>query len=681
MSDIPQIKLGEETENTVQVEEKGAIIIPKMKTVDEDKRKRIKEKKERKSRWYKRLFKSKKVKILGIILVVLMALTSVLALQLFRLYKSATLVKASVESLVAAGKSQDLPKIKTELQKTKDLVNQLSDTSKPLLWMRHTPVVGKYVDDAEHGIKAAQHGISAMETVIEIIEPYADIIGFVPGESEDASSGQETAQDRLEFVIATIPEIVPHADELIEKVSKIREEIDQIDPEHYPQEFAGRQVRPVIKRGVELVDLGADLVENSKPLLEAAPYLLGVDGERKYLVLFQNDKELRPTGGFITAYSVAKVHKGKFEPVASSDIYDLDGRYKPSIKADDPIIKYLRGPYLISKNLRLRDMNWSPDFYESMKLFVEEVESIGISDIDGVIAVDTELLVNILDVLGPIGVPGYGNFSTEITPECNCSQVIYELESFADIEGPIVWSQDEPGKIIYAPPNYDNRKKIIGPLMNSVLSNALGQSKEKIPMLFEAVFKSLLEKHVLFYMLSEDTQQAVESFGIAGRIEEFDGDYLHINDANLGGRKSNLYVTSEVSQEVELGKDGSIIKTVIITYKNPEKYDGWLNSVLPNWVRIYVPAGSELIDFQGVEEKKDPYEEFGKSVFAGFFELRPLGVAKVTVKYKLPFKAGEEYRLLIQKQPGTGKPLHTIKIGKREEEFFLRTDKEIKIAL
>ena len=276
---------------------------------------------------------------------------------------------------------------------------------------------------------------------------------------------------------------------------------------------------------------------------------------------------------------------------------------------------------------------------------------------------------------------GFGNYSTEIIPECNCPQVIYELESFADVEGPIVWSENEPGKIVFAPPNYDNRKKIIGPLMNAILSNALGQPKEKLPLLFEAAFKSLLEKHVLFYVYDQKAQAAVEKFGIGGIVSQTDGDYLYIVDSNLGGRKSNLYAREEVSQKVEIAKDGSITKELIITYKNPEKQDGWLNSVLPNFVRIYVPKDSELLSIDGLEEKKDAYEEFDKTVFSGYFQLRPLGVAKLTLKYKLRDKFKDEYKLLIQKQPGKDKPLYSIKIGKKNEEFFLKTDKEIRIAI
>jgi len=624
---------------------------------------------------------SRTFKILGAIFLFLLGVAIVLSFLFYRVYQRATAVRASVSGTLEAYRAQDLPKIKAELKNSKDSLTDLQNAYKAVTFLRFVPFLGAYLSDGEHAISGVQYGLDAAQILVAVVEPYADIIGFKPNASGEPEGGLETTQDRLDFVIKTIPDVIPKADELAERIVAARVEIDQIDPSRYPLKFAGNEIRPKIQRGIELVDLGAELITSGKPLLAAVPYLLGVDESRRYLIIFQNDKELRPTGGFMTAYAIATVEKGKFEPVTSSDMYNLDAKYFATQRASSPIITYLKGPYLISKNYRLRDLNWSPDFAESMNLFVKEIEKVGIRDIDGIIAVDTQLLVNLLDVIGPIGVSGFGNFSTEIISECNCPQVIYELESFADIEGPIVWSENEPGKIVFAPPNYDNRKKIIGPLMNSILANALGQPKDKLPALFAAAFKSLTEKHVIFYMLDESAQKGVESFGIAGRIKDYEGDYLHINDANLGGRKSNLYVTQEVVQAIEIAKDGTVEKTVTITYKNPEKYDGWLNSVLPNWVRIYVPKGSELIALEGIDDKQEPYEEFGKTVFAGFFKLRPEGLAKVTVKYKLPFTVDKEYKMFIQKQPGTDAPLYSIKIGKQEEELFLRTDKELKFKI
>jgi hypothetical protein len=286
-----------------------------------------------------------------------------------------------------------------------------------------------------------------------------------------------------------------------------------------------------------------------------------------------------------------------------------------------------------------------------------------------------------LNVIGPIGVPGFGNFSTTINPKCNCADVIYQLESFADVEGAVIWSPTT-GKIISAPANYNNRKAIIGPLMNSIMANALGQPKNKLSDLVQAVFTSLVEKHVLFYMLDTNVEKAVSDFGVGGAINQtFIGDYLHINDANLGGRKSNLYATEDVVQDIQVAGDGSVTKTVTITYKNPQSQDGWLNSVLPTWVRVYVPEGSTLISSEGLEAKTDPYDDLGKTVFSGYFQLRPEGVAKVTFQYKLPFKVSKDYKLLIQKQPGTDGFLYTVNLGKNSEEFYLKTDKQLDIGI
>ena len=596
-------------------------------------------------------------------------------------YGKAMSFKKTVNGLMTAGKSQDLVKIKAELVKTKSSLKALKSSFVVISPFKLVPFFGSYVSDANHLVNAGLYGMDASDIVLATIEPYADLLGLTGGKDSVMGDGTKTAKDRIDFIVKSIPDLIPNIDKISGKTALIEKELTNINSDRYPVRIGKTEVRSKVKSGLEMFSEAAGFITNGKPLLEAAPYLLGIDSERTYLLLFQNDKELRPTGGFMTGYSIMKVNKGAFSPVSSSDIYNLDAKYKPTIVAPDPIIKYLKGPYALSNKLRLRDMNWSPDFAESMRLFTTEAESIGITGIDGIISVDTQVLVYLLDAIGKIGVPGFGNFSTEIDSRCNCPNVIYELEAFADVEGPVVWDPNGSGKIIYAPANYDNRKKIIGPLMNSVLANAMGQPKDKLPKLFEAGFKSLIEKHILFYIFDSKTQDAVSSFGIAGTIKSANGDYLHINDANLGGRKSNLYVTNEIFQEYSTSKDGYIEKTLTLTYKNPMKQDGWLNSVLPDWVRIYVPKGSTLISFDGVEDKATPYEEFGKTVFAGFFKLRPEGVSKLTIKYKLPIKAKGEVNLLIQKQPGLDSPLYTITSGKSEEEFFLKTDKEIKIRL
>lgn len=679
-SEIPQIK----PQSILDPPNLGIASEPEVKSNLVPDKKFILKKIDEKVKTSKRKDKSRKriwLTIAGVLVTIVSLVVVLVILPGISLYQNGMKLKDSALLLKNSVDSQDISVVSRELENFKTELESFKSSYSRFAWAGSMPFIGFYWRDGNSGLQALTHGIEAGEIVIETASPYADIIGFAGPDSRQADSAEDTANDRIDFLIQTIDDVLPKIDEISAKVKMAQDSINTIDPEKYPEEIKGIKLRENLKKGIELANEISSLIVESKPLLESAPYLLGIDEPRTYLLLFQNDKELRPTGGFITAYSIVKVVGGKLQPVSSNDIYNLDSKYKPTVPAPEPIIDYLKGPYLLSKNYRLRDMNWSPDFRESIELFMAEADKAGLPQVDGVISVDTQVVVNLLNVLGTIGVPGFGEFSTNHDERCDCPQVIYELESYADVEGPVVWSQDDPDKIIFAPANYDNRKKIVGPLLNSVLSNALGQPKDKLPGLIDAGWRSVLEKHVLVYFFDEKAQAGAEGFNIAGEIKDYDGDYLHISDANLGGRKSNLYVTQEVSQLIERQSDGSVVKTLTITYKNPQTYDGWLNSILPNWTRIYVPEGSELVSSEGFDDNAEVYTELGKTVFAGGFELRPEGVKKITIKYKLPFLVNNEYRLLVQKQPGTDSPLYSFMIGKKEDEMYLRADHEFKYKI
>src|SRR3989344_6738358 len=203
----------------------------------------------------------------------------------------------------------------------------------------------------------------------------------------------------------------------------------------------------------------------------------------------------------------------------SSNIYDLDDRQKTNIKAPEEILTYHKGVYYAY----LRDSNLSPDFEESMHMFEDLLKNVSNPPkYDGIIALDTEVLVATMDVLeGDVFLPEYGeNFTTKPDDRCDgCPMVIYELSDYAG------------RRVGYV---REERKDIIGKLMFAIVQKALGVSPS---VYWGPLTRTLLEqtnqKHILFYMHDEDQQKALESIGFAGRIDEYDGDYLHINDTNF----------------------------------------------------------------------------------------------------------------------------------------------------
>ena len=225
--------------------------------------------------------------------------------------------------------------------------------------------------------------------------------------------------------------------------------------------------------------------------------------------------------------------------------------------------------------------------------------------------------------------------------------------------------------------------------MQAILRKAYDAPSEQNPALFQSIITDVAQKHVLFYFSKESSQNAAEAINIAGRIRDYDGDYFHINDTNFSGAKSNMYVSQEVEQEITL-QDNKLIKNITVAYKNPQKADNCnleagllcLNGVLRNWVRFYVPKGSQLIESLGlVEDSVLVSEDLDKTVIEGFFTLDPLSQAKIQLTIEVPYQPTDDYKLLIQKQPGSKLPEYTVILNNHREEFELSTDKELTLSL
>jgi hypothetical protein len=594
-----------------------------------------------------------------------------------KLISSAKNLENSVKLTTGFVKSQDLKGLQIHLQTIKGDLDKVGTELQSFSWTNSLPYLGEYYKDGGRGLTAAKETIAAGELGIAAIAPYADIIGL-KGLST-TGDGAKTAQDRINFIINTLDKIKPQLSDIGVHLQNAKEQVDKIDPSRYPEEIKGIKLREQLSGGITLLDQASVLVNDAKPLLEAAPYMLGMKSSRKYLIIFQNDAELRPTGGFMTAYAVLSVDKGKISTVLSDDIYALDAKFTKKIPAPAPILKYLpKVPYWY-----LRDQNISPDFKVSMDTFFPNYQLTKSPQVDGIIAVNTQVLVDLLKITGPIGVPNFGTYSAETDKRCNCPQAFYELELFADVEGPVVWDSVS-GQIVYKPQNYGERKSFVGPFMYSILANVMAQPKNKMGDLFNTVINLVQQKHILFYFSDENTQKAVETFNMAGRVQDYDKDYLMVVDTNFAGAKTNAWVTYKADQKINVGSDGTVTKTLTLTYNNPqpffedEKTKLRLNGVFRDWLRVYVPKGSTLIEATGFETGQSVGEDLGKTVFEGFFTLTPTNVKTITLKYNLPFKMKSPYSLLIQKQAGSKVFPYRITInGKSQPELLLSSDKQL----
>ncbi len=614
-------------------------------------------------------FKYIKVAI-AILLVVIIFFSAVLITLFFtgkELYFSAQKTVTIGLETYDAVKNQNIEKATEKLAELKNSLSEMDNKLKSLSWFGMIPIIGVYEKDAEHMLKASIAGVSAANIAVDTLVPYADLLGLKGKSTFVAGS----ADERIQTAVATLDKVTPRLEEISQQLIIVGKELDQVDADRYPQKIGSIFIRNKIKLAKDLFSENAQLFAGAQPLLKKIPELLGTKDPKSYLVIFQNDAELRATGGFITAYALFKVDKGKMQVVKADDIYKLDQAKKKKYPAPLAILKYHKNV----NNLELRDSNLSPDFNVSIKDF-EKMLTESIPDFpkfDGVITVDTHVLVESIKILGEFNV--YGRiFNAEIDSRCDCPKAIYELEDYST--RPVAYVRED-------------RKDIIGVLLYQIMQRALGVSPSKYwGNLFQMFLEEAKQKHVLFYFHDEEAQKGIEALNYGGRIVQYNNDYLHINDVNFAGAKSNMFIKQSVKQEINADNNGKITKTLVINYKNPappsncnlEAGQLCLNGILRNWIRIYVPKGSILVSFNGSEKETVTYEDLDKTVFEGFFTVKPQGSTQLQISYRLPdnIKLNFPYKLMIQKQPGTDAPQYSLYLnGKEKENFELKYDKEI----
>src|SRR3989344_936059 len=166
------------------------------------------------------------------ILLLLMAIFAVF--PLINLYRKAQFLKGLESRFKTAIEKQDIGIVSSEIDRTKSQLTEFKGAYYSLAWTKVLPLVGGYWRDGEKMLKAAFYGLEASEITLGTIKPYADIIGFAPG-GKEAQSGEESAQDRMEFVISTLDAVLPKLASITERVEKANNELKSIDVSKYPE--------------------------------------------------------------------------------------------------------------------------------------------------------------------------------------------------------------------------------------------------------------------------------------------------------------------------------------------------------------------------------------------------------------------------------------------------------------
>ena len=598
--------------------------------------------------------------ILVICLALLLCGLGGMAIALGRLGLAARAVEAdlrALERLAAASQKpgdlqeRDIQEAVALLRTTRADLEDLQRAARPFLWL--TPYLGwvpRYGTDIQAApllLDIALHLVSAGEKGIEPLLPVL----------QETLDHQDLEQSELlQRGLATLNSARP---EFMDALSHIQV------AEAARQRLEAENLSPLLHRWMPRLDQALKGMGLGMRASLVLPELVGADGPRTWLVLVQNEDELRATGGFISGVARMTVDQGRIVYLDFEDSYAVDDWTNPYPDPPEPLLTYMLSDLWV-----FRDSNWSPDFPTSAQAAIDLYTISRDAGIDGVIALDQRAIQLLIRALGPLALEGYPE---PITGD-NVIQIARQSWSLGMESGGDWWT---------------HRKDFMATVFQATARRLEdGLDRAAIVPLIEAILQALDEKHILVYVEDENAAMRVSELGWDGALQDSPGDYLMVVDTNMGFNKANALVEQHLEYVVDLTEPDRPSATLTVRHHHPleqapapcrheprygETYEQMAERCYWDYLRVYVPSASMLVDAtphsvpasELLSGQPSPAQvkvgppEHGRNVFATFLLPRPSETVETVLTYTLPGEVvqvqGQElaYRLLIQKQPGT----------------------------
>lgn len=420
----------------------------------------------------------------------------------------------------------------------------------------------------------------------------------------DATKVVELFQDSSKgSLTGTLEAILPRLTRLEEGLSALLKDLDALNLAALPEDAA--QTVGALNGSLHVLQRGIrGFIASQAVVLE----LLGGRHDRQYLVMFQNNRELRPTGGFIGSFALVDVSRGEVRKVQVDTIYNPDGQLKDFLVPPAPLQK-------ITDRWFARDANWFADFRASASKVAHFFERSTGPTVDGVLAVTPDLLEDLLRLTGPIPMPDYGVTVTaeNVTRETQ-RLVTYEYDR----------ERNEP-------------KAFIADLVPEVFGRVTTLPKERWGEMMGTFVTAFAKKHLLVYLRNEEAEAAVVRLGWGGTLPVLPPaaataltDHLGRVEANVGGHKTDGLIEQTVDHEVTFTKQGAVDVTLVVTRHHRGSKAGSVGvppdedpERKPNIVyeRTFVAHGSELLEARGFTRESDVPFVFANTADYGSFRM------------------------------------------------------------
>lgn len=514
-----------------------------------------------------------------------------------------------------------------------DMRASLAAARQQTIFLRPLTFASADLDASLEALSAAEQMTLAAEDILAGMEP--TIFFLTAGEEDEAVGGQLSSGERLVELLNLGRGRFVNAEKHLDNAEAT---INGLDKAEISQELL-IAVNGLAQYQQELRDITQMLQASPELLTE----VLGLNEPKTYLVLAQNNDELRPSGGYLSTYGYITIRNGRvvnydYSPTTANSPNPPPEEYVTNVTIPHWWIQYGKPLYAAW------DGSWYVDFPATAEMAAWYYDTGGNpgSPVDGVIAIDLIGFEYLIAELDTVYIEAY---DVDISAD-NFRALTYEIRV-----------QPRGGDLAH--------KQFVSAVYRQILADWQGVDQEKSVKMRGAALQALQEKHIMVYFTDPELNEAAEVLGWSGHQKPaVDNDYLLVAEANMGN-KANRSVQRMWTYDVEIRADGTLLSRAAIAYDYPDRIAALDPAVHPNngdldyssIVQIFVPVNSILLNTTNL--RLDPTIVNGDThtTFVARVKVDYNANERISLTYETPvlveaFGPYRRYELVLQKQPG-----------------------------
>lgn len=318
--------------------------------------------------------------------------------------------------------------------------------------------------------------------------------------------------------------ISPNLNSIEESFSSALHEYESISWLPYPELWEQKNIWQ---------DYIASMTTVTKSLNSQFPDFLNMlwhDSRKRYLIVFQNADEIRPTGWFMWSMWLLEVFRWKVQIFQKKDVYAIEWDLKKAEYERLPAPKWISE---LTDTFGLRDANYYANIWDSSNTIKFFTDSAGI-DLDGIIYVNQNTLLHLLEQTGPIY---FDPLEREITSE-----------NFSELMSLAVEAKTFKQGTLWTP------KQVLFDFMEVFVAELISQWKY-----FDyagTLFQDIDNRDIVLWSFNDSHNNILSDFWVNGSIDYSESlDHFYPVYTSLSWNKSDRYMQRNYVINVESKSD------------------------------------------------------------------------------------------------------------------------------